>query len=70
MFLPFTIRPEYIEGMTKEQLDAPAECMCGKQVPLKDCIAVWTHRAGEKQCGWFPACHPQCVVIHVVEGSA
>jgi hypothetical protein len=70
MFHPFSIKPECIKGMTQEQLAQPTECMCGKQVPLKDCIAVWTHKAGETNCGWFPACHAQCVILHVIEGSA
>jgi hypothetical protein len=47
MFLPPLCKPQDIGG-TDPQLVATVkiECMCGNTVPLKDTIAVYTHKSG------------------------
>ena len=71
MFLPVTVQPQQIFALDKATIDTgTVDCMCGKQVPLRQVACVWTSRPGQKKCSWFAACSRECIIIHVPQGSA
>src|ERR1051325_8119612 len=59
------------DSCTKETTDTgTVDCMCGKQVPLRQVACVWTSRPGQKNCSWFAACTRECIIIHVPQGRS
>lgn len=69
MFHPPTYQAESLD-FSDERLDAPLQCMCGKEVKLRDCLACWTTSPNDKEPGWYAACNGFCIVAHVTEGNA
>lgn len=70
MFLPPTFKPQEIATLDKQKLDDTIPCLCGADVPLRDCLCVWTHKAGSEKYGYYAACGIGCITTHVSLGSA
>lgn len=69
MHIPFCMWAKDIPGIGDKQLDADNECICGKMVPLRGCIAMWSHRVGDEDYKWFQVCDPACILLHISIGG-
>ena len=68
MFLPFTCKASEVPAFS-EMLDRrDQKCMCGGDVRLRNCLVTWTAH-GKEDYQYFAVCSPQCIIIHVREGS-
>lgn len=67
MFLPVTVDPRQVPFFEAERV---LKCFCGKEVCMKDVHLVWTHAVGSHEYGYYAACSPMCIFIHVSQGSA
>ena len=43
--------------------------MCGKNIPLKDCLVVWKSKTGTDCNAWYGPCLPQILVVNVTMGA-
>jgi hypothetical protein len=66
MLHPFTIPAKYTSLNQQERLT----CMCGKQIRVGDGLACYTHPTGSEEYGYYIACSPTCLIVHVSAGSA
>lgn len=69
MFHPPSFKADSL-NFSDEKLDEPMKCMCGNDVKLRDCVVCWTHHPNSEDYGWFAACHGNCILAQVTEGSA
>lgn len=66
MLHPFTVPASCTSLDPRQQL----KCICGKDVTLGNCLCVWTQLGDDPELGYYAACSPMCVIIHVSAGSA
>lgn len=71
MIHPPTFPAARLNRFTPEQLDNPEQtCVCGRHVPFRSTLAVYTHPRDSGSWDWFSICNQTCFVRHCSEGNA
>lgn len=71
MIHPPTYPAVKLNRFTPEALDDPQQtCLCGRAVPLRAALVVWTHPEGTDECAFYEVCSQTCFLRHINGGNA